>query len=178
MDAKCKTPCARSLFSWSRWVIQSTTVSSSPPIFCVSAISFAEVPFHQIESYRTLTSTFCLGIITENRAHVHQARCCCCCCCCCCWSALLEALLEAPCASSILPAVRRLHQSFRSPVPSSVLQVTVVQVAVAQAVAQAATPNRCYCYLLLRATSLALGRLILERRVLAPVVRDFRWSST
>ena len=63
----------------------------------------------------------------------------------------LEALLDFPCASSILPAVRRLHQSFRSPVTNTVLQVAVVQVAVA--LAEAVTPSRCHChcYLLPRA---------------------------
>ena len=46
-----------------------------------------------------------------------------CCCCYCCPQ--LEALLDAPCASLILPAVRRLHLSFRFRVPNSVLQVAV-----------------------------------------------------
>ena len=91
-----------------------------------------------------------LGISKENRTHIHQAHsfqcrlsfhCCCSYCCC----PRLGLLQDAPFASSVLPVVRRFHRSFRSPVPNSILQVAVVQVAVAQAVAQAATPNRCYC---------------------------------
>ena len=74
-----------------------------------------------------------------SRAHVHQASFHCCCYCC----PQLEALLDAPCAFLILPAVRRWRLSFRSPVPNYVLQVVVVQVAVA--LAEAVTPNRCYC---------------------------------
>ena len=130
----------------SQSVIQSTTTVSRSA--CVSTINFVEVPFRQIKSYRaTFTSTFCLGIVTENRTHIHQANfsvgelsllllqyCC----------QRLEVLLHAPCASSILPAVRRLHQSFRSLVPKPVLQVAVVQVAVA--LAEAVTPSHCCCY--------------------------------
>ena len=91
-----------------------------------------------------------LGISTQNRAHTHQAHfrvg----------WAFTaaaatatavrgFEVLLDAPCASLPLPVVRRLRLSFRSPVPSSILQEAVVQVTVAEAVAQAATPGRCYC---------------------------------
>ena len=52
-------------------------------------------------------------------------------------------MLPAPLGLSLLFNVFICH--FQSPVPNSVLQVAVVQVAVAQAVAQAATPDRCYC---------------------------------
>ena len=75
-------------------------------------------------------------------------HCCCNCYCYCYCFPRLEALLDAPCASLTLPVVRRSHQSFRSPAPNTVLQVAVVPVSVVQAVAlaEAATPNRCYCY--------------------------------
>ena len=46
----------------------------------------------------------------------------------------------------LIPAVRRLHLSLRFPGPNLVFQVVAVQVAVAQE--EAATPNRCCCYLL------------------------------
>ena len=57
-------------------------------------------------------ATFCLGIFREDRAHIHQSQFQCrlsfhCCC-----SPQLEALLDAPCPSSTLPAVQRSHQSF------------------------------------------------------------------
>ena len=59
-----------------------------------------------------------------------------CFCCYCCPQ--LEALLDSPCSSTVASVI--------SVFPNPVLQVTVVQGAVAQAVAQVATPNRCCCY--------------------------------
>ena len=67
--------------------------------------------------------------------------------CCCCYyycCPRLEILRDAPFASLTPPVVRRLHLSFRFPVPNFVLRVAEVQVAVG--LAEAVTPNRCHCY--------------------------------
>ena len=72
-------------------------------------------------------------------------HCFCYCCFCCPW---LEVLRGALCAFLVLAVVEQLHQSFRSRVPNPVFQTVPVQVAVEQA--EAATSNRCYCYILSR----------------------------
>ena len=120
---------------------------------------------------------------------------CCYCCYCCPW---LDALQDAPCAFFLArPVVRRLHLSFRSPVPDPFFRMVAVRVA--QAVV---APNRCYCCFLLGDYSMLMAREALplrpqgdvscvealaplvpwrpERndRGLAPVLRDLKWSST
>ena len=118
----------------------------------VSTVSFAEIPLRQVKRLPVHLDNDFRPLNFQRKLCTHppipfQCRLsfhCCCYCYCCRW---LEALRDAPCASLALPAVRRLHLSFRLPGPNLVFQVVAVQVAVAHA--EAATPNRCCCYLLL-----------------------------
>ena len=116
----------------------------------VPTVRFVEVQLPQIKSYRTaFILAFCLSEVSQKivRTYIHQAH-----------FRVVWAFTAAAATTAVrglrcfwiaspltLPVVRRLHQSFWSPVPSSVLRVAVIQVAVAQ-VAQVATSNRCYCF--------------------------------
>ena len=110
-----------------------SSVTSPPSRPSATATGFPVAPFRSdtFEFPQTIVHT-CPPSPFQRRLSFH------CCCCYCCPQ--LEALLDVPCASSSLPVVPRSHRSFRSPVPNSVLQVAVVQVAVA--LAEAVAPNR------------------------------------
>ena len=194
-ECQVQNPRARSLFSRPESIGDpiNNNGSSSLTICCILFRQSVLLKSHFVKS--RVIGHLHIGLLPRNchgESYTHppspfQCRLSFHCYCCCCPRP--EVLLDAPFASLTLPVVRRLRQSFRSPVPNSVLQVTV-----AQAVAQAATPNHCYCYLLPRAAQeVALlrpqGDVSCAGAPHPPVpwqpehndrvlVRDFRWSST
>ena len=101
-------------------VIQSATVvSNSPPIFCICFDKqLCRNPTSSGQAFWVRQDGYLLhlrGLYTHRpipslcQQCFHCSYYCCCCYCC----PRLEAFLDAPCASLVIPVVRRLHQSFR-----------------------------------------------------------------
>ena len=144
-----KLSCEKSVYTFRNF----NQFSASGP-----TISFVEIPFRQVKRYRSIFTPFCkryrfhrnpfsfscLGIHTENRTHIHQAH--------------FSVIWAFTAAANTATAVRGLRYFWMLPSPLWLyllfddFSFSKLRFAsgggssgVAQAVAQAATPNSCCC---------------------------------